>query len=455
MDKRIQKIVERWYLNEPAFFQIFCTHNLEENGKMSCPFRCGKGKIEYNPQLIGNLEYGKLESYLKAEVIRILLKHPYERKPDGCRRKSIAIGSNLVLADNYDFSNIGMEKPADYGLKGSESYEWYSYRIEHVEKGKDSNESTKENSNTATIPLPKTAANKQGNGTNGQKGSTSLQIQMPDGTMINIPPANGGKTDSGDSNKDDGDEDGQNDNGVPTDKKSDSATKNTSNKSLDDLSSLWQEDSIMACSIDIAIDEIEASHGWGSLEGNLSEKILANTKAKIDYRKVLSGFRASVLSSKRHLTRMRPNRRTGFDNMGSIRRFDTNLLVAVDVSGSISTQTLRHFYSIINRAFKYGIEHIDAVQFDVTLKKVESFDKAQKEILALGRGGTNFQQIIDYVAAHPKYDGLIIFTDGEAPIPKVPKRMRCKIVWVCNSKENYNENHQWMKKIGRCCVMEI
>ena len=152
---------------------------------------------------------------------------------------------------------------------------------------------------------------------------------------------------------------------------------------------------------------------------------------------------------------MRPNRRSGFDNMGSIRRFSTNILVAVDVSGSVNENSLRHFYSIINRAFKYGIENIDVIQFDTELKEVEKFDKAQKNIHILGRGGTSFQPIIDYVAIHHEYDGLLVFTDGYAPKPKLSKNVRCKIAWICNSQRSYNENKQWMQEIGRCCAIQI
>jgi predicted metal-dependent peptidase len=152
---------------------------------------------------------------------------------------------------------------------------------------------------------------------------------------------------------------------------------------------------------------------------------------------------------------MRPNRRSGFENMGSIRRFSTNLLVAVDVSGSVSSKSLSHFYSIINRVFKYGIEHISAVQFDTQIKDVESFDKARKNIKILGRGGTNFQPVFDYVAKHPEYDGLIIFTDGYSPEPHKPKGFRCKVAWICDDKRGYEENKGWMKKTGRCCLMEI
>ena len=45
----------------------------------------------------------------------------------------------------------------------------------------------------------------------------------------------------------------------------------------------------------------------------------ASTRSRINWRNVLSGFRASILSSVRKLTRMRPNRRTGFDKKTSFR----------------------------------------------------------------------------------------------------------------------------------------
>ena len=134
MNPRIQKIVERWYIHEPALLMVFFSHELEKNTTIACPFRCGKGKIEYNPQIVDKLDDYQLELYLKAETIRILLKHPYERQPDGCKRKSMTIGSNLVLADNYDFERIGLEKPSKYFLPENESYEWYSLHIESSTK---------------------------------------------------------------------------------------------------------------------------------------------------------------------------------------------------------------------------------------------------------------------------------------------------------------------------------
>jgi predicted metal-dependent peptidase len=432
---RIQKIVEHWYITEPAFFQIYVTHNLEENTKMSCPFRCGKGSIQYNPDIIKDLSIDNAASYLKAEILRILLKHPYARQPVGCKRKSMSIGSNIVLADNYDFEAIGLPKPDKYNLARNESYEWYSRRIEELVPAESTNDSNDQSDcgDNVNIGGDTTNANENNELLDGE-----IEMQLPNGMTIKVPTTGSQSNSSNEA----------------TDK--DETTNDLVDNSSTDLSALWEEDSVMSCSIDVAIDEINSTPGaWGSISGNLASLIVANTKAKIDYRKVLAGFRSSIISSKRNLTRMRPNRRSGFENMGSIRRFSTNLLVAVDVSGSVSSKSLSHFYSIINRVFKYGIEHISAVQFDTQIKDVESFDKARKNIKILGRGGTNFQPVFDYVAKHPEYDGLIIFTDGYSPEPHKPKGFRCKVAWICDDKRGYEENKGWMKKTGRCCLMEI
>ena len=222
-------------------------------------------------------------------------------------------------------------------------------------------------------------------------------------------------------------------------------------KEYTDIAQNWQQDELMAAQVNEVIRDVKS---WGSLPGGLVEEIVASTKARVDYRKILAGFRASILSQKRKLTRMRPNRRTGFENMGSIRRFDTKLLIAVDVSGSISSQSLSYFYGVINSAFRYGFESIDVIQFDCGVRVVQSLKKVMRDVAVIGRGGTSFQEPIEY--AHENgYDGLVILTDGYAPEPWLPDNMRCKIIWVCQDSSCYERHHRWMEKSGRVCTIEL
>ena len=380
MKDRISTLVERWFISEPALFQVICTHDVKENPSMPCPVRSGRKTIEYNPAFTDEMSDAALDQALRTEAVRILLKHPYQRKPDACCQQAIAVGSNLTIGDNYQFGNFNIERPADYELAKGQAYEWYSRRIQEM-----------------------------------------------------LPPS-GGHPQPGDGESD-----------WRTDKLGESAEQQTA------LSELWEEDELTLALID---GIIEGTKDWGSLAGSFAEMLQASAKAKINWQNVLSGFRASILSSERKLTRMRPNRRTGFDNMGSIRRFNTKLLVAVDVSGSISTQDLSYFYGVINSAFRYGFTQVDVIQFDCGVRVVQSLKKVMRNVAILGRGGTSFQEPIDY-AHENKYDGLVILTDGYAPEPWIPANMTCKMVWVCNNRESYEHSHRWMERIGRVCTMEL
>ena len=389
MEKRYSDILEKWFILEPPLFQVLCLHDLKAETQMACPLRSGRKRIEYNPDIVNEMSDEALEEALRAEALRILLKHPYERRPEGCSQKAMGLGSNLVIGDNYAHQRFKIETPKEYGLKGGMNYEWYARQVEEQQEG-----------------------------------------------------SGKGKSDEGEGPGNDKAEYGGGDN--------DGDGKGSGEK-YRDLAELWEEDDMTAQLIN---GIIESTKSWGSLSGQFAEMLNASLKAKINWRNIFAGFRASIISSKRKLTRMKPNRRTGFDNMGSIRRFDTKMLVAVDVSGSISTKSLKYFYGVINSAFRYGFESIDVIQFDCGVKVVHSLKKVVKDVAVLGRGGTSFQEPIEY--AHENgYDGLIILTDGYAPAPRIPDGFKTRILWVCENEDCLEQHKSWMEESGRTCVMQI
>ena len=227
--------------------------------------------------------------------------------------------------------------------------------------------------------------------------------------------------------------------------------------SMSDRAALWDEDDERRDKINELIEQINSSNSWGSIPGNLTEKIIASSKAKIDYRKTLSGFRASILSSKRHLTRMRPNRRFDFQQMGSKYDLETRLLIAVDTSLSVTHLELANFYGVIQRMFRYGVAQIDVIQFDSQLQTPQPISLKDAKHLKIsevkGREGTDFQVVFDYLREHNFYDGMIIFTDGYATQPKIEFFTRTKFVWVLSDEKCYDEHNGWMKKIGRVCYI--
>ena len=376
-----QRISERWFLLEPTLFAVYCSHQMTPNKALHCVMRTGHGKIEYNPDIVEQLEDEVVEEYLKAEVIRILLKHPYDRLPRDCSPMACTLGSECTLSSYLKWKHISIAQPADFGLPTGEYYEWYARHIQGKASGASADSDSSNSSNS-----------------------------------------------SGSSNSSD-----------PT-----SATAKS------EQSALWEEDELMQIAVNDIVENVKS---WGSIPGSLVETIIASTKARIDYRKVLSGFRASCISMRRSLTRMRPNRRTGFANMGSIYRFRTNILVAVDVSGSIASRRLADFYSVINRFFRYGVENIDVMQFDCAAGAVCSLKKASRKVEIHGRGGTNFQCVIDYAHTVRCYDGLIIITDGCAPPPSIPQGFRPRLLWICDDQQAYDSHHQWMQQTGWVCTI--
>lgn len=116
---------------------------------------------------------------------------------------------------------------------------------------------------------------------------------------------------------------------------------------------------------------------------------------------------------------MKLSRRYGFLQLGSRYELATRLLVAVDISGSMSGQDVARGFSLVNQFFRHSTAGVDVISFDsviqgqpVTLSKFE----------IRGRGGTNFAPVIQFIDEHPTYDGLLIFTDCQAPVPPLISR---------------------------------
>jgi len=401
MNNILKQLSDNWFLTEPAFFALYCQHELTENVRMDCAVRCGEGRIEYNPLMLKRKSYAEVEQLMRIELIRLFLKHPYERRPEGCGAEAIAIGSNITIADGYCVlhkEKLPLHDPTYYHLPLGMYYEWYAKEIQ---------KSNEPEPNEPSEPSPDPSH--QGRGVDGGADGKSGQ-----------------STDSGDSEAT-----------TPL------PPREGSGEGL--LSALWHDDSLRRQQIN---DLIERTTDWGTMPADIVERIKASTRSRIDQRLVWQGFQSAVLSSQRQLTRMRPNRRTGFLQMGSTRQFDTRLLVAVDVSGSITDTMLAEFFGSVNRLFRYGVVSIDLCQFDAALGPISPMDRARSQVIIHGRGGTNFQPLIDYLTEHPRgYDGVIVLTDGQAPLPSFSKLP--PMLWVLPDRLAYDALHEQLRVLGR------
>jgi predicted metal-dependent peptidase len=374
----IQSIAENWFLCEPVFFDVLYRHQIVANEKMECPIRSGKGRVEYNPSFLKDFHQKTIEKKLGIEMIRILLKHPYERQPDGCRPEEQIAGSDMVIAPSYKIADL--IQPAMYNLPDGQNYEWYVKQL------------------IQQRPEEKEDKNAEGEG-------TALKNDIP-------------------NNKDNG------------------------------YTGLWEEDPMQMCEIN---EIILASTNWGSVPGQMVEVIYQSTRGRVKYESILREFYASALSDNRRLTRSRPSRRFCFEQMGSFYKYMPKLIVALDCSGSVSSENLGIYLHILSQFFKYGIQGIDVITFDTIVnKEVTKLKKAKdKQITIKGRGGTDFQPVVDYFCKHIDYDGMMIVTDGYAPVPQVPSFLKNKLLWIIDNKQCFESSRHRFSKTGRVCRIEI
>jgi len=482
--ERIQQEVEQWFLTEPLFFTVYCSHRLTINPNMLCALRSGQGRIEYNPELIDSMTDQQLRALLSVEMIRILLKHPYSRQPLGCPGIALKMASDMVIAPAYNLTWAGLTLPEEFGLPKGQHFEWYANRLSamgiHMDgpapsEGDSSTDGEKGEGSAASAETSEKQGEDSAGGSSGVNKEQNEQGEDAEGALS-------GGADSEESNENavpiegqggmpsSGEQEAAGVGGTLSSSGSSQATLNSlppapkqseelstlNSAPSSDYTSLWEEDAFMGQQI---TDIIHSTTQWGSLPGGMVELIQKAAEGKIDYRNTLRAFRSSILSQKRHLTRMYPSRRFGFEQMGSRYEFTTRLLVAIDTSGSVGSDELGRYYRIITTFFKYGIQEIDVLMFDaevqgepVTLKEAQ---KNKQTFEVKGHGGTSFQAPVNYVAEHPGYDGLIIMTDGYAPVPNVPAFLKTKLLWVIDDEQSYKQHYNALRKTGRVCLIEL
>lgn len=201
------------------------------------------------------------------------------------------------------------------------------------------------------------------------------------------------------------------------------------------------EDEIAAERIRALVNEIHSRNLWGDLSNGVQEIILAAQTRKINWRKEIRQIYGNISWPEKYATRKRPNRRTGLIHPGYRRiQVDRHLVVA-DTSGSIDSGLLAQWLSIVNQISEQM--PVDFMQVDCE-KQTEPrpFDRRVKELAFLGRGGTDFEPIIQTVNERG-YRSVMILTDGEAAAVKAPEH--AQVVWVLP--KGHNPPVDWGKRI--------
>ena len=179
----------------------------------------------------------------------------------------------------------------------------------------------------------------------------------------------------------------------------------------------------------------------GYIPGNLIEvidKLLEKKDPVVDWRGYFRRFIAASQNVKVNKTKRKESNR--FIGMPGL-KFNPKLeiLVAVDTSGSVSTDELANFYTELNFIHRAGVK-ITVAQCDADISNVQKFNPAN-QVSIHGRGGTDFDPPMEYMNKNrSKYTCLVYFTDGACTPPSV--KTNKPILWVITRGERHQYKEQ-------------
>lgn len=167
-----------------------------------------------------------------------------------------------------------------------------------------------------------------------------------------------------------------------------------------------------------ALDEIvnnARTKSWGNISGNSVSTIkdLIAVK-KIPWRKKLAMVLSKYVDEPGNIyesTWSKRNRRQL--PLPGIRKKSKKLVVSVDTSGSVSDKDISMFFGQIEKLVK-DYAALTIIEWDTKVRSTYKYQKgAWKKIKVKGRGGTDPQDLYDYVKKNLKKTSLLVnFTDG-------------------------------------------
>ena len=175
----------------------------------------------------------------------------------------------------------------------------------------------------------------------------------------------------------------------------------------------------------------------GNVPGEIEGVIIVEeiVPPKFDWRGYIRRF--TGVSTKVFTKKIRRKENIRYEeNPGLKIKMRQHMLLAIDTSGSVSNTELQEFMGEIHHIYKAGVD-VTIMQCDTSIKSIEAY-KGKNEINVVGRGGTEFDPVLDYYNANQKkYTSLVYFTDGECYTSVVPKG---NVLWVLSERSNMNDS---------------
>ena len=197
---------------------------------------------------------------------------------------------------------------------------------------------------------------------------------------------------------------------------------------LDALATQWQQRMAGA-----ALQAQQAVKLGGSLARLVGELL----QPKLPWRMLLARYMTQV--ARDDYSYARPSRREGEMIMPSLRSSQANIVVALDTSGSVTSEELNEFLSEINSLKTQLRASITLQACDTELSKdgpwfFEAWEEFKLPQEFHGGGGTDFRPVFDWIKLHGKSpDMLLYFTDAKGEFPPVEPHF--PVLWLVKGKE--------------------
>jgi len=176
----------------------------------------------------------------------------------------------------------------------------------------------------------------------------------------------------------------------------------------------------------------KSPNGWGSVSGDLKKEIIKRLETKVDWKKVLRYFIKTSQRANKSSTVRRINKRYAYIHPGKKVKRQAKIAIAIDQSGSVSTEMLENFFGELNKLAK--LASFTVIPFDTQVDNKLVYEWKQGKSHSAERvmcGGTCFDAPTEYVNKRGDFDGVIILTDMEAPKPKNCKAQR---MWLTDER---------------------
>ncbi len=371
-------------------------------------------KFYYNPEFIDALKPAETQFILAHEALHCALSHFARRQHRVKHRWDLACdyAINPILIEEGLTPPPGILNMKAYeGMSAEEIYpliadndmsetldqHLYDKEDQFAEGGQDSSDNPLDNDNEGTNPPEE----KESRDNSGGGGSSGDQEKNPDGNGQQEFDQNAGASEAPPP---------------PLDQ-----------AEAEELSIQWQQRMAGAA---------QQAQQAGKLSGTMKRLVDTLLQPSLPWRTLLARYMTAVARDDYSYTR--PSTRRGEPAIfPTLKSAEINVLVALDVSGSVSDKELRECLSEINAIKGQMRARITLIACDSELiegfpQVFEPWEEVTLPDTILGGGTTDFRPVFNWISQHDKQPNTVVyFTDAQGAFPNEPNY---PVVWLIKGK---------------------